>query len=716
MDRWVEIDIDWFGSSLSVDRIDIFTTRISPLLAAAPGYKGVILNVGWLSDIVTEWTGSGDQMLPLRARRYKDWNNTSYKQLREFITKLRAAMSHAGVAPLRIGIFIAGIGSVVLPRSTGAMYDLYSSWSERHPELYPLDVSTLPGPDLDPRVPLQEDRYPYASRPDGINAGTRFAEFLGDQWGALSRYLDLDAIHLRDGYWGPLLYNRTGPFGTRPSSNVEQNKSWTDAVTEIVRCVKKANVDALVIGYSSAISYTAEWRVGCVDLEEVVADGHLDVWIDQTWGGAAQDWWGELWKGWTFQFANLLGHGVAVQAGNARRSTAPCRHYKVIETWDGWEPWDIIHRLPGKLAWGIWAFSHAAVLDASGTPKVPDGSYISWLNDWNLDLLSTADIDFLIETLGLAEESAAQLEEVYGPLVVMDSHSVRRAHQERPTENHSEWIEDQIGLLLKFGVPVVAATAPHARAQTWPEGAVHQLNSVAAVPGDASSATGGAYISVGRFDVIDPEIVSLAGIAELVGTIPSGFHKDSSSLEDVPGGESIHIPEFAAARPNNAATVVYRAGGHPLLVGVGNNWVWQPPDLHLPSDAQFPRSQLGTVNPYLHVAELLNRTSLGIQIGQVSPVLPVTIQLWKSAGTIYVLAANLETGWLGDSRTPRNVTVTIPYSRVGFDFFSAHFHVFSLPSSPSGIETFANSTEIKLSINVPPDGISLITISPKGST
>ncbi len=77
------------------------------------------------------------------------------------------------------------------------------------------------------------------------------------------------------------------------------------------------------MAYSSGISSTAEWRVGCIDIEAIVADGALDIWIDQTWGGAWQDWWDDWWKGWTYQFANLLGHGVPMREGNKARAGSP---------------------------------------------------------------------------------------------------------------------------------------------------------------------------------------------------------------------------------------------------------------------------------------------------------------------------------------------------------------------------------------------------------
>ena len=68
------------------------------------------------------------------------------------------------------------------------------------------------------------------------------------------------------------------------------------------------------------------------------------------------------------------------------------RHYHLVETFDAWESWDVIHTAPERLRWGIWAYSHAAVKTPSGI-KLPAGSYISWANQGKR-LLSAEDVSF----------------------------------------------------------------------------------------------------------------------------------------------------------------------------------------------------------------------------------------------------------------------------------------------------------------------------------
>lgn len=700
MDRWLEIDIDWFGPPPCADRIETFCERVAPLLAV-PGDRGVILNVGWLADIVTEWRGDGEQVIPLRSRRYERWRHTTYADLRDFVAALKAGFERHGVTA-SVGIFIAALGSVVWPRDTGTLYDLYSDWAERHAELYPLDISRLPGPDLDPRVPLTADDYPYASHPGGVTAGMPYSQLLADQWGELSRFAGLDVLHLRDGFWGPLLYSRRGPYGTTASPDPAENATWTTAVIDLVRRVKLANPDALVMAYSSAVSQTAEWRVGCVDMEAVIADGHLDIWIDQTWGGAWQDWWDDHWKGWTFQFANLLGHAVPMREANRRRES-PCRQYKLIETWDGWEPWDTIHRTPGKLEWAMWAFSHAVVLDGERF-AVPEGTYISWMNDWTLDLVSEADVRFLATTLDDAESSAAAIDAVYGPLLVVDREGPAAMHAEAPEQNASEWIEDQAAMLMKAGWPLAAAAAPGQVPRDWPEGALVQL------PGAVAPGDGGAVVVSGRADRVRPEVLAAAGVASVGGMLRDGYFRDAPFSADLPVADSVHLARHPALMAAQDAEVAYSADGQPLLIGRDRTWFWQPPDLHEPGNPLFPRNQLGTFNPYIEVARLMARRSRGIRVSELPLEQPVTVQAWRSRGLIHVLAGNLETGWIGDSRAQRTVTVTFPAARLGFDPADAVVGLHPTTTPTGTVAAHPERDELVLVLGVAPSGLTIATI------
>ena len=105
--------------------------------------------------------------------------------------------------------------------------------------------------------------------------------------------------------------------------------------------------------------------------------------------------------------------------GNASEGyTARCAHLTLTETFDAYEHWDTIHHVPGKLAWGMFAFQHAAAVAADGTLDGLDGVYISWANQYTGSELSVADVALLATVLNMAQSSAEALQTIYGPVTV----------------------------------------------------------------------------------------------------------------------------------------------------------------------------------------------------------------------------------------------------------------------------------------------------------
>ena len=652
-DRFVEIDLDWFppGDQRSVGE---FVERAAPLWHGRRGERGVVLNPGFLVDILTEFSGDPDQALPMRAQRYARWAQHSYRDLGALAASLRAAASREGIDDLRVGVFVAGVGRVL----TGTeMYDLHSDWCDRHPELYPFDLSPLPGPDLDPRVPLRADAHRYASRPDGIVAGTPFAELLADQWAAVAAACELDVIHLRDGFWGPMLYTRKGPYGVTAGPDPDENATWTTATADLFAAVKQRRPESTVMAYTSGIGATAEWRSGCVDTEAVLAAGGVDVLIDQTWGGAWQDWWDDWWKGWTNQHTNLLSHAVAVRAVDP-----PVRHYKLIETWDGWEPFDTVHHVPGKLRWAMWAWSHAAVVTPDGL-EVPDGTYVSWMNDKDRNLLDAEAVAFVADELGAAEDSAARMTAVGGPLLVFDREAIDERHRTDPASNATEHVEDAAALLLKWGTPILGATRAEwvaAGAVGDGEGAVVQLGAGLA---DADLGALGPTVIAGRADAVPDALLGRAGcrLADDAGakdaTPRSGYHRERVADPELPSTGWVHLAGTAPVTAEPTARSLVTAAGDPTVVARDGVAWWQPPELVDPSNPLLPRSQYGSVASAAAVARWLNDANDGA-VPTVAPVpyhLPVTVQWWDEGDERWVLAGNLEAGWIGDARLPRTV-------------------------------------------------------------
>jgi hypothetical protein len=71
-DRWLEIDLYWFEHNDMELSVNQFWDRFSPLPEGVNGWKGVILNVGWISDYILEWKGDLNEaiMLPKSMKKY----------------------------------------------------------------------------------------------------------------------------------------------------------------------------------------------------------------------------------------------------------------------------------------------------------------------------------------------------------------------------------------------------------------------------------------------------------------------------------------------------------------------------------------------------------------------------------------------------------------------------------------------------------------------
>jgi hypothetical protein len=664
-DRWVEMDLQWFHPERLEKQIPELIRRLKPLYSSIDGERGLIFNVGWLIDLATEWQGSPHQPLPLHSRRTAGWSGSTYAGLLDFFRRVKAEAIRQGIEDFKIGILFVEWGHVVWPPDI-KIYDFDSDWYDRHPEVYDPPRSFIGMPELNPGARLHGDDYPYATSPNGLVDGRPFADFFSAQWEAVSKYLELDALVLRDGFMGPMIYTRNGPFGVSAAPDPGDIARWTEDVRRLFHQIKQANPHIFLMGYSSGISAVADWRVGCVDFESVVADGAMDAWIDQTWGGAWQDWWNQEWKGWTFQLAYLLLHRVMIEAANRQRRS-PCKHYDLIETWDAWEPWDTLHQVPGKLRWAMWAFSHAAVIDENQKLGVPHGSYISWANRRDGRLLSQEDVAFIQENLDAAQRSAARLQHVYGPYAVYNREVMQWLADTHPDWNASEWLDEQIGFLMKWGLPALGATRLE-----W-IGARQSQGLIFGLPGKVSQALKEQVVAViqehpallaGRADLIEPELLEMAGV-EARGTLKSKGYVSGRPrgrlAHDIPGFNTLHLPDHQPVEINRAE-VLFECETGPTLVRLGHLLYWQPPDWSEPSNQFLPRYQVGSLSSHALAARAFAGALAGAghtHLEEVSFAQPLTFHYWRSGEQVYFLFGNLETGLTGDARLGRIVRLVV---------------------------------------------------------
>ena len=698
-DRWMEIDLYWFDRTNITASSEAFWERNSPLFASVTGWKGIILNVGWAADYLTLWEGDLDQKIPFlkgiqqeewfevsgqltgdTAERQREWKERfahpanhlkkyyqewTYRELKELAASLReVAVRKYGIGDVKIGSFMVDwhhhYGSEASP------------FSLRHPEVhanYGWPNSITFG------SRLKADSFRYAAFPQGIPEGTPIHEFFGAQWGSLSKAVGLDALLLRDSWIPKIAYRRGGPFGRTGPGDPAVLAAWSRGAADFVRCLKQANPRALVIGYSSGACAVADWRVNCADLETIAKQGYLDAWIDQTWAGAwneigvrKDNFWNIPFLGWTYQLQFVLLHGAVL-------ADTKVRHYVLTETFDAWESWDIIHTAPDRLRWGIWAYHHAALKTPKGL-RMPQGTYISWGNQGRR-LLSAEDVAWLKENLDAAISDAAATREVFGPTVVYNRAAMEWRNGYAPNLEMKEWIDEQMGAVMKWGVPAASVTrmewlpkistdlpilqTPVQLSPKLSNYLTRRIERGEPVAIFASPAGG-----------VDSNITRLAGIESQDQQVGSTCHEARRGQLPAPLGDG--IPEQFALNHNwtcNTAssdvTVFYTVNNSPALIlntSHGRNLLfWDPPE----SKEQWNlclRDELGSEYPYVLAARGIHR----LLEGTGSPCLrhvpvdqPVAISAWKQGNGRYrILAANLEEGLSNSGDLRRQVTLSLP--------------------------------------------------------
>ncbi len=480
---------------------------------------------------------------------YQDW---TYLDLKILTEKLRSvAENEYGFKGIRIGSFVLAWKSIY----GGSP----SNWSQKHPGVYSQVDNFVVMDNFNPTATLSDDTTHYGAFPHGVKKGMHSYDFFAAQWGDLSKATGLDALVLRDGVIGPGVYTKKGPFGPKASPDPQKNKAWAEAAAAMVKAVKLANPASLVIGYSSAFSPVADWRVNCFDLEDIAGQGYLDAYIDQTWAGAwneagIREWeyWNRPLAGWTYQMAYMLLHAAIL-------ANSKVHHYQLTETFDAWESWDVIHTVPERLKWGIWAYSHAAVKTPNGL-KMPAGAYVSWCNQ-GMRLLPEADVNMLSHTLNEAYRDAAQVTDVFGPTVVYNRNAMEWQQNNDPAGTIKEWIDEYAGTLMKWSLPVFSVTRLEYLSSIKTDLPILQTP---VHLGDAESRHIETWIKAGKplaivgspAGGIDPQIAALAGFSSDDGK-PGAFTEYAS----LPGKNAAVFPItqlFSRNVLKNGAKPVYQ--------------------------------------------------------------------------------------------------------------------------------------------------------------
>jgi hypothetical protein len=693
-DRWLEIDLYWFEHKNMEKSANEFWLRYEPLMQGIDGWKGVIINVGWITDYLYEWQGDINQEIklpknmktwgsikdqgqlagttPERMDLWKerfekadkpqsiDYEKWTYADLKKLVNILKkVAQNKYNIKDVKVGTFITG--------GQNSYDGDNSSFSLRHVNSYRNGKPNMV-------AKLEAESHKYGAFPKGIPEGTPLTEFFGKQWGSLSKALNLDVIILRDGFLGTGLYSRRkGPYGETAPKDPALVAAWSNAIGDLVKQTKLSNPKALVIGYSNAASAIGGWRTNCFDLESIAKEGYLDGWIDQSWAGSWNEvgqrpvmnyvpevrFWSSPLLGYSYMLSYMLSHGAML-------ADTKVHHYFLTETFDAWETWDMIHNARERLRWGVWAYSHAAVKKPNGL-KMPEGSYISWCNRGK-NLLPEEDVKFLAQTTNDAFADAAETKEVFGPTMVYSKSTMEWQSNNKPDETIKEWIDEQAGTLMKWSAPIMSATRleylPKVESDLFMFQTPAHLNASEKENLISALKSGKPAMVIGSpVGGIDPDIAALLGVSstdtaingtKYIGTIN---YKTDGIYSSIPNTFPIFQP-FTQNKFSDGLESIYSVSSSPVLgynQTNGKNLIyWDVPDFfnNLPSRSDNYKGSLdqimGSPTPYVLTARLMNETmkKAGFAyVDEINQSQTVQLSMWQlKDGSFKIMAGNLEEG------------------------------------------------------------------------
>lgn len=750
-DRWMEVDLYWFDPAAVERSADTFWLRFAPLYRGVAGHKGIVLSLGLTANYILSYGGNPDQEIWLpktsgqeighalqgqlvgdTAQRQRAWRarfaspaptdrsvaygRWTYGDLRRLTDALRARAQREGIDNFRVASMAVG---------QDGTYGDPMPFAQRHPEAFTQWGEQAPGAlasssHFDPANALRADPQPLGGLLQGIPEGMPVHALFAAQWGAVSKACGLDGIMLRDSFSFPRNYTRYGPWGTYVPDTATAERT-TAGLAALLRGVKQANPQTLTMMYSTAATATSDWRANGIDLERIAREGHLDIFVDQTWAGAwgevgvrEQTFWNAPLLGWTYQLGTMLLHAAVL-------ADTPVRHYPLIETFDAWESWNTVYTARERLRWAIWAYSHAAVKMPQGL-RMPAGSYISW-GHHGRDLLSDSDIAFLSGELNAAALDAAETVDVAGPTMVY-SRAAAAAQLARlaPRFDPRDRLDEQVGTIVKWPLPVLSVTRAEWLGQVrsdllvfgattdMPRDQIETIEQLAA-KGQAMAFFGS--VSSGT----NPALSKLLGVS----SVPHRPAVQDRMLRATAGASwpqtGLHTRAFNAPPPASqvtapAGSVVYAFGETAGLVldqGGGRNLsLWDPVPLF---DYWYrPLKDLlnGDPTPFALAAATLNQqlAKAGVfRAAKVDTAQTGTVAAWtRRDGTVRILAGNLEEGLRDDADRSRRMMLNLPPAWRSCRWQSAW-----------GKEPRRMGTE-QMRIDLPPQGSALFSCARAGAS
>ncbi|MCX7018206.1 MAG: hypothetical protein WCK47_08285 [bacterium] len=651
---WLEIDLCWFQGGQPQEKAAELFNRIEPLWKRNPTARhGLSLCAGWLLDIVLCWNGNLDDVIPTcMPPVYETW---SYRRLAELITALKHEADRHGIQNFNVALMMIGVESMTMDPCEGfsgrteeiketARYYITSQWFRDHREVF------------DPRFDLFYFGATVITSSD--EAACRephptLAVYFADKLCDLAAAIGLDAIVLRDAIFSPA-YVR----GNSRARYMEPaaRRDWTSAFSSLFARIKSNNPRFIVIGYNSGISPVEEWRSHGFDLEQLAREGHFDLWITQTWGSAWQDYWPQQSSGFTFQLANVL-------VNLAMLAETRTRHMFLVETFDAWEPWDSIHQYPSKVAWEIWAYSHAAVLKPEGDPCRSAGCYISWMNR-RKELLPEQTVTWLVGMLDACSADLSRNPTPSGPCLIYHRAGLEHLLDHPTPYSQGEEMDDWCAMIMKYGLPVLSITrsewAPMTQADAYIFPAPANLSADVIQWISTRIKEGLPFIFTGLAAQM-PELLRRELNVDLeesivTETLPSCAFL-SPKLSVAAGARGLVINQrrrILRSSPHWESLITCLDGPVFAKHKLHPCWIWETPEWGTLRELNLTTQSIQSPQTYVAIVKALHHLSWGaarINWDNLDWLKPVCFLAWGDAcGEMTILLGNLETGITGNSQ------------------------------------------------------------------
>ena len=270
---------------------------------------------------------------------------------------------------------------------------------------------------------------------------------------------------------------------------------------------------------------------------------------------------------------------------------------------------------------------------------------------------------------------------------------------------------------MKWGFPCLSAVgldaSPVARegyvlqnpARLTPEWSAHLL------------APATAYIAAGPGQRIDTRLLADIGVSD--GGEEFGFGKHHLEQPATTADEVGKVASVSMAPSRRftagSARVLVETEKTVLVAQAGGgapHFLWQPPYPFTQTSSCLGQSQYGSLAPFVALGrawQAANAKHAAARVHDLATHQPVAFHLWRSGGRVCVLLGNLETGIIGDSRAPREITFTL--NRAVLKLGAAPFMLEDLDNGATIPPVSATDEELTYRIAIAPQGSAVYRLS-----